>query len=134
MSVKALTLSASAKFDDGISPLVTAAVLKRTSVVVTSRSTITVQLITQSAAVAIDLAAAATYANAVLFINLDPNNFINIYRTSGPTNLLAVLGPDTDGDGNGGFFMCSKLGSALLAPYAQADTADCRMIIFACPP
>lgn len=67
---------------------------------------------------------------AFMLKNLDPTNFINIKTGSGGT-IIAKLKPDTNGDGKGGVLLMDCAGSGLTAPWAIADTAECRMAIFA---
>ncbi len=86
----------------------------------------TTQLITFSAEVAINLSGIAAPA-FVFFKNLDPTNFIKLrVATSGA--FFAKLRADTAGTGKGGIALL-ELGSGAQVPYAQADTADCRMEI-----
>lgn len=130
-----LLLTAGFTFDDGQESVVTAAVLRRFQNITTKRPSRIVQGIpTTAAGTEIALGSAAALGGAILVVNLDPTNFVTIYRTTGPIHAIAILRPDTDSDGNGGFWMCTALGADLLAPYAVADTATCDILIATCPP
>lgn len=133
MAIRQLTLGASATFDDGTSPVIPLAVVKRFQTITTSRPNCIVQQISTSGDLIL-LGAADGLGGTLLIVNLDPSNFVTVYRAAGPTNALARLDPDSDGDGNGGFFFVARTGSALTAPFAVADTGACRVAIFTCPP
>lgn len=60
-----------------------------------------------------------------IFQNLDPTNFINLRVSTGGA-IFARLDPDTKSDGKGGVAML-RLGSGATAPFAIADTAECKL-------
>lgn len=71
------------------------------------------------------LASIGTYC----FKNLDPVNFITIRKTTGGDD-YAILKPDLNGDGNGGWCAADYAGDDFQAPWAIADTDICRMAVF----
>lgn len=62
--------------------------------------------------------------------NLDPTNYVTVKSGLSGT-VLAVLKPDLNGDGTGGWFACDYAGSGMQAPAAVANTAECRIAVFA---
>lgn len=65
---------------------------------------------------------------AVMIVNLDATNFVNVKAATAGA-IVAKLKKDTNGDGNGGVFLASELGSGMQAPFVIADTDPCRILI-----
>lgn len=118
-----VTLSGSLAYDDGLLS-VSAALVSRKQTSAANNFVNQVQSIGLSdEAIRVgDLATIGAY----FFKNLDPTNIVTI-KDGSAGHVIHVLDPDINGDGNGGFAMCSKAGSNMQAPYAVAAVAACRL-------
>jgi hypothetical protein len=127
-----LTITYSVKYDDGESDPITFSVTDRKRSVTTLRPSTVHQLITTTP-LALILGAGTGLGGTVCVRNLDPTNFVTVYNETGG-KAIARLDPDTNNDGTGGSCIIERLGADTLAPFAKADTADCLVAIFNCPP
>lgn len=71
-----------------------------------------------------------TSVGAFALINLDVTNYVDVKVATGGA-IFARLKPDTLGDGTGGYIMLDTLGSGAQAPFVIANTAACRIVVFA---
>lgn len=118
-----VTLSASVEYNDGVrSTDASIASRQQTSAGKKFSEGILDVLVTETVIPKGDV----TSLGAVWLKNLDPTNIITI-KDAAAGHVIAVLDPDINADGKGGFYLVSKQGSAAQVPVAIATSATCRM-------